>query len=181
MGTIFIGGVHGVGKTSMCLQLAKKTGICHVTASDLIKHERANQEMAIGKKTSDVDGNQEALINGLKRLMGDDDLEHLILDGHFSIIDANGTICTINEDVFRALGIEIIILLHDDPASISERLIARDLHRYHGYDVAAHQQVETIHGQGVAEILKVPFITITAFNYQGLEDTVASVTKLYLK
>ena len=34
---IFIGGIHGVGKGTICKEIASKTDIIHITASEIIK------------------------------------------------------------------------------------------------------------------------------------------------
>lgn len=168
---LFVGGVHGVGKTTCCRELSAITGIRHFTASDIIKQERTFTQALSTKRVADVDGNQAALVNGVKRLMVDEGQKQVILDGHFSIVDSSGNINTISKNVFMALAIKGIIILHDDPESIASRLRSRDINMYEGYDVSSHQNIEMEHGRTVAAALSVPISFVRAFDIKLFTDT----------
>ena len=43
MNVVFVGGVHGVGKSTACEHVATAQGCAHISASDLIRRERLMQ------------------------------------------------------------------------------------------------------------------------------------------
>jgi len=91
MGVIFVAGVHAVGKTTACTHAARTLSIAHYTASSLIKAEKASAIPEWGKVVADIEGNQNLLIRGVRRVL----LENrgrIILDGHFTLPNAKGDI-----------------------------------------------------------------------------------------
>lgn len=80
---LFIGGIHGVGKTTVAEKLAVDLGVQRFSAGDLIRGQlrMANQ----GKAVLDVDENQDVLVVAVRtRVTGP-----AILDGHFCLIRAS--------------------------------------------------------------------------------------------
>ena len=59
---IFVGGVHGVGKTHFCQKLTEKFDVEHVTASSLIRRHIA---LSKSKDVEDVKVNQSILVTEL--------------------------------------------------------------------------------------------------------------------
>lgn len=86
MGLVFLGGVHGVGKTTICEQLTSKYQIDHYSASNLIRSEQALAISRNSKKVSDVDSNQNLLLNAVSKLMLDPSRQ-VVLDGHFTLVN----------------------------------------------------------------------------------------------
>ncbi|NJK52616.1 MAG: AAA family ATPase [Leptolyngbyaceae cyanobacterium SU_3_3] len=62
--TVFIGGVHGVGKTHLCNRIVSHFDVAHVTASELIGRHVKHR---IDKTVSDIEGNQLILAEELAR------------------------------------------------------------------------------------------------------------------
>jgi len=121
---IFLAGVHGVGKTSLCSRLSDDLGIVSISASQLIKQHMQGQTWQIDKKTSTVFDNQQRLITatrefGLKN-------KQFLLDGHFALLDQNGEIVEIELEVFSRLNLSAVICVVDNPQAIAERLESRD-------------------------------------------------------
>lgn len=177
MGVIFVAGVHAVGKTTACTQAADTLKIAHYAASSLIKAEKADAISSQGKAVIDKDGNQELLIRGVEKAC----MRHqgrIILDGHFTLLMADGNIETLSISVFRALTIEGIVVFQDQPDEIAKRLQLRDRETWIPEHIAKHQNAELAHAHAVSTELNIPLTLLAAFNSKGLTDTVANWLKL---
>ncbi len=102
---MFVGGVHGSGKTTLSRFLAEALSAGHVTAGELIRKAAAPSHVvttgAQDKAVPDVDRNQAVLLRGLSAYLAADD-RPLLLDGHFTLIDPSGGIVEIPAEVFAA-------------------------------------------------------------------------------
>ena len=76
---IFIGGIHGVGKGTICKEIVSKTDLIHITASEILKWNEINS--SDNKLVQNISSTQERLIYGLKNLIEND--KQYLLDGHF--------------------------------------------------------------------------------------------------
>jgi adenylate kinase len=79
---IFLGGVHGVGKSTLAA-LCKESGVEHLRASDLIKQASSEARFDERKRVKDVDGNQGILVRSLNARI--DGGGKFLLDGHFTL------------------------------------------------------------------------------------------------
>lgn len=120
---VFIGGIHGVGKTYLGAPAAQRLGLRHATASQLIREERGLQSWGADKRVEGIDENQAALIAATRRVRSEG--EKLLLDGHFVLRGTNGEINEIETTVFQDLQIGAVLLLHADVDVVFERLQAR--------------------------------------------------------
>jgi adenylate kinase len=128
--TIFVGGVHGAGKTTFSKQLAVLLGASHVTAGGLIRANAGTTHtvtVGIGDKAvPDVDANQLLLLRGLDLYRGRVGPRLVLLDGHFVLLEASGTIAEIPLAVYDAIGPQAVLLVEAETATIRARLVARD-------------------------------------------------------
>jgi adenylate kinase len=169
---IFVGGVHGVGKSTCCQQASERRGFQWLTASALIKDERESAIATRSKEVLDAVGNQELLIRGLRKRVRSGH-ERIILDGHFTLLKAGGEIIVLGQDVFAQLGLERIVIFKDDPTSICNRLRERDGQEWLISAVQGHQHAEVEAGQKIASYLGIPFVMLSAFDIDGLVKTIA--------
>ena len=163
MGVIFVAGVHAVGKTTLCKQAEQIKGIAHYSASALIREEKASAVPEQGKAVSEVDAPQRHLICAVRRILRKHG-GNILLDGHFSLLTAAGRIETIDVDVFRVLGLERAVVLHDKPEAIAARWSQRDGGKVDTEMVDAHQKEEMRHARYVARVLAIPLAEIQAFD-----------------
>ena len=128
---VFVGGIHGVGKTSISRSLAEMLPAVHVTAGTLIRETASSDHVVtvgVGNKAvPDVDGNQELLLRGLasfRARIGPN--QPLILDGHFCLLDPSGNVAEISLDVFAAMEPTAVLLVTAEPEAVRARLMRRD-------------------------------------------------------
>jgi adenylate kinase len=69
MGTIFVGGVHGVGKTEICKCVAKHLKLFHSTASTMIKELDSSAVKQHTKSVDSVPKNQGLLVQAVTQLI----------------------------------------------------------------------------------------------------------------
>ncbi len=172
MGVIFVAGVHGVGKTTACACAVRALGLAHYSASGLIKSEKADSIPVQGKAVTDVEGNQALLIRGAGKAC----VKHqgrIILDGHFTLMKADGRIEEVAVDVFRSLSLNGIVVYHDEPTAIAERLHRRDGESYHVDVIARQQDSEVAHAQFIAAELDLPIEILSAFDSDALIATIS--------
>lgn len=120
---IFVGGIHGVGKTFISAPVAAQLRIRHATASQLIREERGLQSWDADRRVSAIDENQTALISAITRLQTSG--QTLLLDGHFVLRDTVGTLNEIALQVFKDLQIGAVVLLEAGIDVVIERLRKR--------------------------------------------------------
>jgi len=169
---IFVGGVHAVGKTTLCEQAQQAKGIVHYSASALIRKEKASAVPERGKMVSEVYAPQQHLINAVRRVLP----KHggsILLDGHFTLLTATGKIETIGVDVFHALGLDRVVVLHDEPSAIAARWCLRDSYAVELALVAAHQEEELCHARHVASALAIPLSEVRAFDTAAFMNSLA--------
>lgn len=166
---IFLGGVHGVGKTSMCSGVLERFGLQVISASDIIRAERAQPSSDSRTAVLNVGGNQELLVRGVQRIVVDIP-ERYLLDGHFALRTLAGNIEEIDADVFQAIGVSGLICLIDDPAAIAQRLSARDGEVHDVIAISQLQAAELSAAEAVSRTLGLRLNVVQAFGSRAFED-----------
>lgn len=121
---VFVAGVHGVGKTYLASRIPASLGLTHTSASKLIIEERVLPTWGTDKRVSEVGANQATLATAVSRHNGAG--LHLLLDGHFVLLNSEGDFQPLEVDVFRALNLKGVILLEATPETIAFRIKNRD-------------------------------------------------------
>ncbi|EGR2427008.1 TPA: ATP-binding protein [Vibrio cholerae] len=117
---IFVSGVHGVGKSTLCKKLNEHVDIPSFSCSEIIK---ANSEYVETSKVVDkAEANQIALLNGLSTLRN----SSIFLDGHFCLIGKDSQIIELDFSVFEQIAPALIINVIAEPDEIHRRLVSRD-------------------------------------------------------
>lgn len=151
---VFVGGIHGVGKTFLGAPAAKHLGIRHATASQLIREERGLQSWSADKRVTSIDENQAALISATTRLRAEG--HRLLLDGHFVLRDANGSLTEVDVRVFRDLQIGAVLLLATDLNVVMSRLAERSDYSWSEPELRNLANYEEAHARRVATELRLP-------------------------
>jgi adenylate kinase len=171
MRVIFLAGVHGVGKGFLGAPVANELGICHLTASQLIREEKGHASWSSDKRTSEPDDNQLALIRAVaKRRLGNQDL---LLDGHFVLRDVSGKIIRLAQEVFSKLQLSSVILLTEDADTISQRLNERDGKAMNTVAIEELNAEEARHAQEICCELNLPLSILHKPTVRILVDSVS--------
>ena len=160
---IFVGGVHGVGKSEFSNMVSHTLGISHLSASELISQQR-KAPAAISKRVQDVGGNQDALITAIESHPIDG--RKFILDGHFCVFDSLGMIQKIPIETFRKLAPVAVVVLLDEVDQIQERLRIRDKKNSQPELLKQLQNTEREHAEMVCSHLKIPMCLARSSEYE---------------
>ena len=149
---VFVGGIHGVGKSTICSDIFDALGYECVTASSLIS--AYGQTTDHNKRVDDVEENQAILLEALGKAKAKNG--RLLLDGHYTLINGQGDIKPIDVEVFRAMRPNHLIFIKGKPDEIAERLQARDKKLWTKSFLAKFQEAEETHARYVAKTIGVP-------------------------
>lgn len=127
MGTIFVAGSYGVGKSTLCDALSKTLTIPAYSAGELISNINGERYGA-NKAVQNKDANQDILAIEVKKKL--EQYPTILLAGHFCIFDKLNRVEKLPYSVFEKISIEQILLLEADPVRISDNLRTRDKKEY---------------------------------------------------
>lgn len=152
MELIFVGGIHGAGKTTLCRKLAETIDATHYSAGQLIQ-DWLTTESPSHKPVESVDGNQRALVAAVDEIR----LSHgtVLLDGHFTLLTSRGGISEIPIKVFKTLQPVVLLLLDTQPREVVTRLRARDGIEYDESLFSEFRDREISHAKAVSRTLGV--------------------------
>ena len=149
---IFIGGVHGVGKSTFCSIAEKRFGI-HVYSSGSLIADYRNDQYLADKKVADIAGNQNVLQLVVRRI--EETESTYLLDGHFCLMNSKRNVEEIAPEVFEELNPRAILVLTAAPSVLFERLSNRDGIVYRVEELDDFQKQEIHHATRIASDLKV--------------------------
>jgi adenylate kinase len=154
--------------------VAENHGWLHLSASEVIRGQRADAIAKVGKLVANVDANQDLLLRGIEVHRSSSSSSSILLDGHFALRVRDGSIQRLPTSVFAALQLDGIACFLDDPTAITQRLRERDQQKVNEEDVATLQQQELMHAQEVAKALALSLEVLPAFDSAALSRLVAS-------
>lgn len=147
---IFISGIHGVGKTTLCNQIKKHIEINNYSCSDIIKDNSDYVETS--KVISNAEKNQTILLDGLKKIKDN----KFLLDGHFFLIGKEDKIIELDKNVFFNIAPSIIINISCPVEVVKERLEYRDGKSFSLDLLNKLQSLESQGAKDIAEELDIP-------------------------
>ncbi len=153
---IFIGGVHGVGKSSLADKMISPFGFTNISASSIIKEEGAFLEIL--KRVESPDENQKLLLKGLAKHQKYK--PRILLDGHFTLLNTKNEVTKIDINVFNSIKPNAIILKSASVDSVYDRLLKRDRVVWDKKLILSFQNMEYEHAHHIAHQLNVPFLQI---------------------
>lgn len=165
---IFIGGIHGVGKGTICKEIASKTSLIHITASEILKWNEISSTS--NKLVNNISSTQERLIHGLKNLIEKD--KQYLLDGHFCLLNSFGEPCKIEEETFDNINPKIISIVIDDVENISKRLETRDNKKYDIIVLNKLQEMEIEYAKYLSKKYNIQYIEIKNSDYKSLLNNI---------
>lgn len=155
---IFVGGIHGVGKTHFCKNIGNKLDIPSYSASQIITNKK-KVDYSKDKRVDKIEENQDILIEALNQLENKN--KGFLLEGHFCLLNKNGQITRIPEDTFFRLQPKAIITLVNSISEISIRLQKRGTDFNNTEFINKFQNEEIIYSEEIANKLKVPYLRVS--------------------
>jgi adenylate kinase len=152
---IFVGGIHGVGKTTFCQVMASKLNIKHFSASHLISIEKADKHLS-NKRVENINQNQDVLLTAINKHFNDETL--YLLDGHFCLLNKDGQITRIPYSTYSGMNPDAIVVLIDEPENIYSRLSERDDIQHDLTLLRAFQEEEKYYAETIAVKLNIPYL-----------------------
>ena len=168
-GIIFIGGVHGVGKGTLCKRLASDLKITHLSASEVLKWSDFNTDSS-NKQVADIAATQDRLLMNLGKLIQPN--ETYLLDGHFCLLNKGGKIEKVPNEVFVGINPKKIVVICENPEIICEHLFQRDGKNYDVSQIKQMQIIEREHAQHIAELLRIPMYEIQSSSHDEFKKII---------
>ena len=161
---IFIGGIHGVGKGTICKKICKSSNFIHITASEILKWNEMSEPG--NKRVSNIQSTQDRLLEGLSKIVKKG--EGYLLDGHYCLLNEKKEIEKIPIETFKKISPKLIAVVTAEVGVIKERLEERDSKSY-DFDLLKRMQIaEMEYAQQISSKLEVPFIEVKDGNYRPL-------------
>lgn len=126
-GIIFIAGVYGVGKSTLCKKLEEHLNIPAFSAGDLIS-EINGECYGANKAVKDKSANQNILIAAAKNKLTQ--TPTILLAGHFCIFNSINEVEILPEYVYKEMPLSRIILLETELERILKNIQSRDSKTY---------------------------------------------------
>lgn len=165
---IFIDGIHGVGKGTICKEIISKTDLIHITASQMLNWNEISDRD--NKLVKNISLTQERLIIALKNLIKKD--ENYLLDGHFCLLNSNEIPSRIDEATFDKINPKVIAIVIDYVEKIAQRLEIRDGKIYDIKILNELQQMEIEYSKYLSNKYSIPHIEIKDGNYTQLTEII---------
>lgn len=165
---IFIGGIHGAGKSFLSTEISKKLGISHLSSSEVLKWDQKG-----GKKVENVEFTQNILIQNLKKIIAPD--EKYILDGHFCLVKTDNSIEEVPLNTFREINPILIIIVTDELKTIKERLEKRDNKRYDIDVLQELQKKEVEYATNISNELGIECVEVSPQNIDSITPIICKV------
>ncbi len=152
---IFAGGIHGVGKSTLCREIASQLNLTYLSASDLLNWKDLNTDEK-NKKVTDIPDTQHRLLKGLGAVVQPG--KRYILDGHFCLFNKDNDVTPVPLDTFEGIAPEALVLVTGEAQEIASSLQIRDSRFYDPVVLSQMQQQEIIHARLIAKHLLIPLV-----------------------
>jgi len=172
---VFIAGIHGVGKTTLCEYLSAELSLKYYSASNLIK-EYGKIDFPKSKHIVNISGNQDVLICAIAEFLEPEKTS--ILDGHFCLLNENGEITKIPSSTYIEMKPQAIICLYEEADVICSRLKNRDKHSHNEKLIGAFQDAEISYAKEIADNLEIPIcVGKSGEDREKIRDFIIDATK----
>lgn len=168
----FIGGIHGVGKSTICNDLCSKLRIEHLSASQVLKWAELNMD-AKNKKVEDISLTQDRLIKGLLNVVTQE--KRYLLDGHYCLFDKDGKVTRVPFETFEAINPISLHLVIGNIETIKSRIEQRDKRNYDYETLNEMQEQEMTYAKEISEKLKVNLSIGQEGDYSGIYDALVPI------
>ena len=169
---IFIGGIHGVGKSTVCDQICLDKKINHLSASSLIKWAEINTDPK-NKNVKDIEDTQQRLLRGLNETV--QMKRNYLLDGHFCLFNKDAEVSKIPISLFRNIGPTLLCLVTGNVAEIKKNIAQRDNKEYDVNLLAQMQDEEIQHARFIASDLGIELVLGTREDFSPIQKSINTI------
>jgi adenylate kinase len=149
----FIGGIHGVGKSTVCSLVCKELNLGYLSASELLRWKEL-VENPKAKTVENIPSTQERLIKGLEAHV--EKGGSYLLDGHYCLLNGSGEITNVPIETFQQINPLSLHIVIGDPSEVKRRLESRDNISYDLELLRMLHQQELQYAQELSTTLSVP-------------------------
>ncbi|ATA68210.1 hypothetical protein CGC48_05945 [Capnocytophaga cynodegmi] len=172
---IFVGGIHGVGKSTICRRICAELNIEYLSASKLIKWSELNEDTN-NKKVEDLSLTQDRLIVGLRNVVQEN--KTYVLDGHFCLLNKENEVIKIPFETFEKIKPIAFIIILAEIEKVKNRLEIRD-NKLYDFDLLQElQDKEIAYVEYLADNLNVPLYIYSNTEYFSLIKQVETILKI---
>lgn len=162
---VFVGGIHGVGKSSLCKNICRELNIQYLSASALLKWNELNEDPK-NKKVESIPDTQTRLIFGLQKAVKEND--YYLLDGHYCLLNSENKIIQVPLNTFKQINPKRMVLILGDISEIKKRLEVRDNKLYDLGLLESLQNEELAYAQHLSKTLRVELTKGTKNDYSAI-------------
>ena len=159
MQIVFVTGIHGIGKTTLCMTLSDLLQMPLVTASTLIKE-------AMGSSKNPAKLNPEIEENALQFKQAVLELsrahERLLLDGHTVLLTDSGATHRVSHAIFEALPIACFLILYNEVDLVYSRLASAGTLTLSERSLAEFQDEELLYALSLAGSMRCDVVVACA-------------------
>jgi adenylate kinase len=164
----FIGGIHGVGKSTICRTICNSLMINYLSASEVIKWSEFNDDIK-NKKVTDIPLTQNLLIDCLYKQIEKN--KFYLLDGHYCLLNKENIISKIPYETFEMINPNSLhIIINDDISEIKSRIETRDNRRYDFNLLEDMQEMEIDYAKELSIKLGIQLSIGKENNYSDVEN-----------
>lgn len=167
---LFVAGVYGVGKTTLCDALSCKYKVNSYSSSELISKSN-HEEYGRNKYVKNSNKNQEILVNQVNKI----NEESFILNGHFCLKAKDNKIILLENEVFKQLNLSCILLLSAPVENIKENLFSRDKIYYDEEYIQRLLKSEETQAEKVSNMYGIPLLK---YNMQFDNNDIKNIIEL---
>lgn len=170
----FVGGIHGVGKSTICKSICEKLNINYLSASEVLKWSKLNTDIK-NKKVDNISFTQDLLINGLNEQVNKS--EHYILDGHYCLFNKERNVERIPFETFQKINPASLHVITGNIVEIKKHLEERDQRPYNYKLLEEMQDAELEYANEISQRMLKPLVISTSDNFTKLSATIFNLIK----
>ena len=173
MKTVFVLGIHGVGKNYLCNSVVNTLEIPHYGSSELIRQYNKSL-ISSDKAVNEVSRNQDVLVNQYHKLP---DAPLILLDGHCCLLKDGIIIERVPISTFEQLDICGIVLVTAPVNIIIERMQKRDGIIHDEVILSQMMITERNYSKEISEHLNVPLLEVQSTE-EGIQKVIRLITEI---